>query len=159
MQRRNTTATTRSNYYVPGLAPLYSRTETLAYPLIRIAAGLFLVPHGMQKLFGMWGGSATGTAAFFTKIGLEPALPLAYLVGAVEFFGGILIAIGLFTRPAALAAAILLTVAAFKVHLNNGFFWTAGGYEYPLMWALVCYALVLGGSGRMSVDGTRGREF
>ena len=159
MQRPNTVADTRSTYYVRGLAPLYARTETLAYPLIRIVAGLFLMPHGAQKLFGIWGGSATATAGFFAKIGLEPALPLAYLVGAVEFFGGLLIAIGLFTRPAALAAAILLTVAAFKVHLGNGFFWTAGGYEYALMWALVCYAIVLGGSGRMSVDRSRGREF
>lgn len=159
MQPHNSTVETRSTHYVPALVPVYRRTETLAYPLIRFVAGLFLIPHGMQKLFGLWGGSITGTAAFFSKIGLEPALPLAYLTGTVELVAGILIAIGLFTRPAALAAAVLLTVATFKVHLANGFFWTAGGYEYPLMWALVCYALVLGGSGRMSVDGSRGREF
>lgn len=113
----------------------------------------------MQKLFGMWGGNINGTAAFFSKVGIEPALPLAYLVGCTELIGGTLIAIGLFTRPAALAAAIMLFVATFKVHLPAGFFWTTGGFEFPLMWALVCSAIVLGGGGRFSVDRALRKEF
>jgi uncharacterized membrane protein YphA (DoxX/SURF4 family) len=60
--------------------------------------------------------------------------------------------------PAALAAASFSRSAAFKVHWER-LLWTAGGYEYALMWARVCYAIVLGGSGRMSVDRSRGREF
>ena len=154
-----TNRTTRSRYYVPALAPAYARVEGLAYPLIRLVVGAFLIPHGLQKLFGMFGGNINATAGFFTKVGIEPALALAYLVGGIETIGGALIAIGLFTRPAAAAACIMLLVAAFKVHLGNGFFWTAGGFEYPLLWALACFAIVLGGGGPLSVDRALKREF
>ena len=56
------------------------------------------------------------------------------------------------------AAAALLAVAALVVHLPNGFFWTARGLEYPLMWAVLCVACVLRGSGPLSVDSARGRD-
>lgn len=145
--------------YVPAMAGLYDNIRDISYPLVRICAGVFFVPHGMQKLFGSFGGNINGTAGFFAKIGLEPAMPLAYLVGSVEFFGGLLIAIGLFTRPAAAASAILLFVAAFKVHLGNGYFWNKGGYEYPLFWALVMVAIFCAGAGKWSVDKKIGKEF
>lgn len=143
---------------IPALDRLYRRVEWLAYPLVRIATGLFLVPHGAQKLFGFAGGNLQATAAGFERLGLVPALPLATLVGAVEFFGGLCIAFGVFTRPAALAAAVLLAVAALKVHLPNGWFWSARGLEYPLLWALLCVACVLRGSGPLSIDAARGRD-
>jgi len=129
------------------------------WPLVRIAAGLFLMPHGAQKLFGLWGGDIAATAAGFAKNGLEPALPLAYLVGATEFFGGFLIAIGFLTRPAALGAAILLAVATFLVHVPIGYFWTGRGCEYPLMWLLLQLAVLARGAGPLSVDKALGREF
>ncbi|MFD1381693.1 hypothetical protein [Fodinicurvata halophila] len=50
------------------------------------------------------------------------------------------------TRPAALAVAVLLAVAL-SVHLPNGFFWTNGGVEYPLMWLALAIAIALRGSG------------
>ncbi len=143
---------------VPALDAVYGRVQWLAYPLVRIVTGLFLVPHGAQKLFGFAGGDIAATAAGFAKFGLAPALPLAYLVGATEFFGGLCIALGVFTRPAALAAAILLGVAAWTVHLPNGFFWTARGFEYPVMWMALCIACVLRGSGPLSIDAARGRD-
>jgi len=143
---------------VPALDHVYGRVQWLAYPLVRIVTGLFLVPHGAQKLFGFAGGDIAATAAGFAKLGLAPALPLAYLVGATEFFGGLCIALGVFTRPAALAAAILLGVAAWTAHLPNGFFWTARGFEYPVMWMALCIACVLRGSGPLSIDAARGRD-
>ncbi len=142
--------------YLPFMEGLYSNLSWLAYPLIRVVTGLWLVPHGAQKLFG---GNIEGVAGFFAKIGLEPALPLAYLAGGVEFFGGILLTIGLFTRPAAAGAFILLLVAAVQVHLANGFFMTNGGYEYTAMWALFALAVFLRGGGELSVDRKIGREF
>lgn len=150
---------TRSALYVPAMAGFYDQVRDLAYPLVRFCTGLFLIPHGAQKLFGLFGGDITATAQFFTNVGLEPALPLAYLVGVVEFFGGILLAIGLWTRPVAAAVTIQMAVAAFHVHLPNGFFWGAGGYEYPLLWGLIAFALFLGGGGKLSVDSTIGKEF
>ncbi len=148
--------------YVPAMAGFYASVQDLAYPMVRFFAGLILVPHGAQKLFGMFGGNIDGTAAFFVKAGLEPALPLAYLIGCVEFFGGILIAIGLFTRVAAGAATIQLAVAAFYVHLTflaNGFFWTKGGYEYPMLWGIIMLAIFFRGGGKFSVDSKMSKEF
>lgn len=143
---------------IPALDAVYARVSPLSYPIVRVVTGSFLMPHGAQKLFGFAGGDIGATAAGFGRLGLEPALPLAYLVGSVEFFGGLLIAVGLLTRPAALAAAILLGVAALRVHLPNGFFWNKGGVEYPAMWMLLCVAVLFRGSGPLSVDSARGRD-
>ncbi len=152
----------KHEFYVPAMSGFYNKVSDLPYPMVRFFAGLFLVPHGAQKLFGAWGGSIDGTAGLFARAGLEPALPLAYLVGGVEFFGGILIAIGLFTRFAAAAATIELGVAAIQFHmlfLAKGFFWTKSGYEFPMLWALLMLAIFLGGGGKYSVDSKMRKEF
>jgi len=145
--------------FVPAMAGLYESVSGLAYPLMRFVTGAFLVPHGGQKLFGWWGGDINGTAGYFSKVGLEPALPLAYLVGCTEFIGGICIAIGLFTRIAAAGVVIQMAVAVLAVHLVNGFFWTKGGFEFPLLWGLLALAIFFRGGGEMSVDQQIGREF
>ena len=154
----NTHGQAKLPLYFPALAPLHDNLSGYAYPLIRFVAGATLVPHGAQKLFEWFGGNTAGTAAFFSKFGLEPALQLVYLTGAIEFFGGILLAIGLFTRPAAAIIFGMLTVAWYTVHLGNGFFWTKGGIEYPLMWSLIALGFAFGGGGRMSLDAKLGRE-
>jgi putative oxidoreductase len=136
------------------VAASFERLSFLSYPLVRITAGLLLMPHGAQKLFGWFGGyGLTATGEFFgTQLGLQPGLLFALLAGLVEFFGGLALVVGLLTRPAALAVAVLMGVAMLGVHLPNGFFWTSGGYEYPLMWGLIALALLLGGGGRYSLD-------
>ncbi len=149
----------RTRLIIPAVGGLYEAGSGLWYPWIRFFSGLFLVPHGAQKLFGWFGGNIDGTAGFFSQIGLEPALPLAYLVGTTEFFGGLFIAIGLLTRPAAIAAAVLLLVAAFHVHLANGYFWAKGGYEYPLLWAILMIGIFFRGGGELSIDRAIGKEF
>ena len=146
--------------FIPALAGLYERLSGLSYPLIRLFAGLILMPHGAGKLFGWFGGRGIdGTAAGFAKMGLEPALPFAYIVGVTEFFGGLCIAIGFLTRPAALGAAILMAGTIFLVHLPNGFSWNKGGFEYPLLWGIVALAIFFRGGGPLSVDGKIGKEF
>ena len=143
---------------LPLLEPVYARLQPLAYPLVRVATGAFLMPHGAQKLFGFAGGSIEATAVGFGRMGLQPALPLAYLAGTVEFFGGLLIVLGMLTRPAAMACAILLAVAAYTAHLPNGWFWPNRGMEYPVLWMLLCVAVVMRGSGPLSIDAARGRD-
>ncbi len=129
------------------------RLAPLALPLVRIAAGLLLVPHGAQKLFGWFGGyGLTGTAEYFDgTLGLEPGILFALVAGIIEFFGGLALALGLLTRPVALIVAAFLAVTV-TVHWPNGFFWTAGGFEYPLLWSLASLAIFLGGGGRWSLD-------
>ena len=63
----------------------------------------------------------------------------------------------LLTRPAAAAIAVMLLVAA-TVHLPNGFFWTSGGWEYPVLWATVAGFFAIRGGGRLSLDRLIGRE-
>jgi putative oxidoreductase len=134
--------------------------QSLAWPLVRVTTGLLLVPHGAQKLFGWFGGHGlSGTAQYFGgTLGLEPGLLFALLAGSIEFFGGLALALGLLTRPVALVVAAFMAVAL-TFHLPNGFFWTSGGYEYPLMWTLVAVAIVLRGGGRYSVDARLGLPF
>jgi len=141
------------------LSRLYGPFMPLTWPLIRCATGLFLVPHGAQKLFGWFGGRGLdGTTAGFAKMGFEPAWLTAPLVGGIEFFGGLLIAVGFLTRPVAFAAAIVLAVAV-TVHLPSGFFANKGGYEYAMLWTILCAAIAVRGGGRLSIDRAIGREF
>jgi putative oxidoreductase len=143
---------------VPSVAAVTGALSPFAEPALRVVAGLMLVPHGSQKLFGAFGGyGVEATGQFFaTKLGL-PA-PLALLAGLIEVFGGIALALGLLTRLAALAVVALMTVAILAVHLPAGYFWTNGGYEYPLLWGVVALYFVVRGGGRVSVDGLIGRE-
>jgi len=82
-----------------------------------------------------------------------------FLVTEVMFFGGIMLAIGLFTRPVALAIAIEMMVISFDVFWPNGFFAGARGYEHTLLWGLVALAIAARGGDRLSVDRLIGREF
>lgn len=141
---------------VPFMAPIYDGLADYAYPILRVAAGLIYVRHGYDKLFG---GAFNGTVGFFTKLGLEPAAALVTYVGIIEFFGGILIALGLLTRPFAACAAINLFAAAFYVHWSNGYAWNKGGYEYALLWGLVMVVIFIRGGHHHSVDKAIGREF
>lgn len=149
-----------TTYFIPALGKLYAALDPFMMPLLRVVTGLFLVPHGAQKLFGWFGGGGIeGTAQFFSKMGLEPAVPLVMLVGATEVFGGLLIAVGLLTRPAAVAATILLLVAALDIHWSNGFFVTKGGFEFALFWAAATAVFAVKGGGCCSLDAKIGREF
>ncbi|MEH6567109.1 MAG: DoxX family protein [Halopseudomonas sp.] len=149
----NSTTNTQAPITVtPGPAFL-ARLAPLGYPLIRITAGLMLMPHGAQKLFGWFGGyGLQGTGQFFGEtLGMHPGVLFALLTGLIEFFGGLALVLGLLTRPAALAITVFLGIAI-TVHLGNGFFWTDGGFEYPLLWALTAFAILLRGGDRFSLD-------
>jgi putative oxidoreductase len=136
---------------IPAIAPI---TEAL----IRITAGLLLVPHGAQKLFGWFGGyGIEATGQFFaSKLGLPASLAL--LAGLIEFFGGLMLALGLATRVVAALVVGLMAVAVLQVHLGAGFFWTSGGFEYPLFWGIVALAFAIRGGGRYSLDALIGHE-
>jgi putative oxidoreductase len=143
---------------VPALARVTEALTPYAEPLVRVTTGLLLVPHGAQKLFGWFGGyGIAGTEQFFaSKLGLPPWV--AVLAGLVEFGGGLLLCLGLVTRVAAALVVGLMTVAVIQVHLPNGFFWTKGGYEYPLLWGILALSFAIRGGGRFSLDALIGRE-
>lgn len=148
----------RQTAAIPALSPITDALSPFAEPLIRITAGLLLVPHGAQKLFGWFGGyGIEATGHFFaTKLGMPASLAL--VAGLIEFFGGLMLAAGLATRVVAALVVGLMTVAVLQVHLGAGFFWTDGGFEYPFFWAVVALAFVIRGGGRYSLDRLIGYE-
>ncbi len=142
----------------PALTAITDALSPFAEPMVRITAGLLLVPHGAQKLFGWFGGyGIDATGQFFAaKLGLPPSFAL--LAGLIEFVGGLMLAAGLATRVVAALVVGLMAVAVLHVHLGAGLFWTSGGYEYPLFWGIVALAFAIRGGGRYSFDALIGYE-
>ena len=138
---------------IPQLRSFYAWAEPLSWALIRITAGLMLIPHGWPKL--MMGVSATANMAL-VKRGIYPAEPLAIVLIALETIGGLCIALGLFTRF--WAAAVTIEMGVIVYHHLPKFGWTDRGYEYPLFWGLVMLAIALRGGGPYSLDRVIGRE-
>lgn len=153
------TGTPRTSLVIPAFGSLYTAGSTLADTALRVAAGLFLVPHGAQKLFGWFGGyGLEATGQFFeTQLGFANGWLAALAAGSVEVFAGLALALGLATRVSAAMVAGLLLVAL-TVHLPAGFFWTGGGWEYPALWAIVALTFVAKGGGSLSLDRLIGRE-
>ncbi|WP_417766066.1 DoxX family protein [Spongiibacter tropicus] len=121
--------------------------------VLRVPIGLILAAHGAQKLFAWFGGyGLEGTGQWMASIGLEPGYLMALMAGSAEFFGGLALALGLLTRPAALLTAFTMLIAIFSVHIDNGLFMSNNGYEYALTLLVAAVALAIQGGGRFSVD-------
>ena len=152
------TATDRPRLLVPALGSLYRALDPAMDALVRVTVGLSLVPHGMQKLFGAFGGGGlSGTAQFLESVGYTPGFLWALLLGSLEFFGGIALALGFLTRPIA-ALVLIFMLNAIAYHWPNGYFWNKLGFEFPLFWAAMCVFLLVRGGGRFSLDRLLGRE-
>ena len=144
--------------YFPALGKIYEPLHEFAEPLLRIALGLILIPHGMQKLFGAFGGAGfTGNAALFDRLGYHPGIFWGTLVACTEFFGGILLALGLFTRFAA-AAIVIFMLNAIYMTSKAGFFWTNRGSEYSILILFAALVFLIRGGGAWSLDRKLGRE-
>ncbi|MCB1667988.1 MAG: DoxX family protein [Porticoccaceae bacterium] len=135
------------------LSRISTTTSGLDTVPLRIGGGIIFTAHGSQKLFGWFGGyGLEGTAGWMDSIGLSPGIFMATLAGSAEFFGGLLLIIGLLVRPAALLLAITMLVAIFAVHSGNGLFLTNNGSEFGLALLAISLALVVRGAGSVSVD-------
>lgn len=131
---------------------LHTNLSTSTLPL-RLVAGIIFSAHGAQKLFAWFGGyGLEGTGQWMDSIGLGPGYLMALLVGSTEFFGGILLILGLLTRPTSAVLAITMVVAIVKVHLVNGLFMSNNGYEFALALLAMTLALAISGAGKYSAD-------
>src|SRR5262245_10612795 len=147
-----------SHHYIPALGNIYSAVDQYAEPILRIALGAILIPHGMQKLFGAFGGMGfAGNAALFDRIGFTPGIFWGTLVGCTELIGGTLLVLGLFTRFAA-AAVVIFMIMGVKFTSAKGFFWTQGGSEYALLIGFCALFFLIRGGGAWSLDRAIGRE-
>lgn len=127
--------------------PRVSGFERLTLNLFRIVVGFLFWQHGAQKLFGWIGG-----------VGDEPGqavelVSLMGLAGVLEFFGGILIAVGLLTRPVAFLLAGEMAVAYFMAHAPQGPWPILNGGEKAAFFAFAFLYLSARGGGRFSLDG------
>lgn len=124
------------------------RLQPLALLVMRLALGIIMTAHGFHKVFG----GLHQTAQFVGHLGL-PAW-LAYVSAFAEFLGGLLVLIGFFTRAAAFAICIDLSVAIWKVHWHNGLLGSPDhpGYEFPLAAAALAFALIFLGGGPIAFD-------
>jgi putative oxidoreductase len=124
------------------------RLQPLALLVMRLALGAVMVGHGYHKVFG----GLHHHVQLVTSVGL-PAW-LAYVSAFTEFLGGLLVVIGLFTRCAAFAICIDLSVAIAKVHIHNGLMGDKG-YEFPLALAALAFGLIFLGGGAIAFDHIR----
>ena len=146
----------RNRLVVPALGAIYEKLSPYSWLMVRVVAGALLIPHGYAKLFTP--GAIDGTAGFMGSLGLVPGLFWAWVIALLEFAGGIMLAAGFLTRPVAAMVVGFMAVAVFHVHWGDGFFWSNGGYEFPLMWGVVALAIVFRGGGKYSIDRKLGRE-
>src|SRR3981081_1450546 len=121
--------------------------------ILRLVVGLTVAAHGAQKLFGWFGGPGiAGSSSMLSQLGIRPERPWAVVAGLAEFAGGLLVAAGLLTPVAALAAAGRMLGAILKMHAGKGFWNHNGGIEFPLTILAAMVGLSLTGAGVYSLD-------
>ena len=119
------------------------------HAILRVGAGLLFMLHGAQKLlgwFGGFGGTPGATAPLMSQMGLA---------GVIELAGGLLIVIGLFTRPVALIAFLEMIAAYLIAHAGQAFWPIENRGELALLYGLVWLFLAANGPGPWSVDARR----
>ena len=120
-----------------------ARLAPYFYVALRVAAGLAFAQHGAQKLFGLLGGRAVELA---TQRGLA---------GIIEFVGGIMISLGLFTTPVAFIASGEMAWAYFQQHAPRGWWPIQNGGELAVLYCFIFLYLSAVGSGKLSIDAIR----
>ena len=128
------------------------RLAALAQGVLRIVIGFLFWSHGAQKLLGWFGGMGPDG-------GTVPLASLMGLAGIIEFVGGALIMIGLFTRPAAFIASGEMAVAFFLQHVPTGGLWPLLNQGEPAaLYAFTFLFFAAAGAGALGVDVWRSRR-
>ena len=145
------------------LGNLYQALAPWAEALLRAAVGLALVPHGLRNTFGFF--PTTGVrahslgelAAQLDRDGYRPGKLWAPLISITQLVGGPMLALGLFTRIAAVPILIFLVVTNVERWRIGKYFWNQLGLEYTLMWTIAAFYFLVHGGGTISLDRLIGR--
>ena len=142
------------------LKQILSTDDDVRSLIARVFLGIVILPHGLQKLLGMFGGSGfQGTMDFFVNMAGVPA-PIAVLIILGESFGALFLIFGLISRVSAAGIALIMLGAMAMVHIPNGFFmnWfgmqVGEGFEYHLLALGLAIIVIIKGGGMYSVDGS-----
>jgi putative oxidoreductase len=127
-------------------AETLERHSAYALAALRIVTALIFMAHGTQKLFGFPAPPESG---------LPPAFSLFWIGAIMEFAGGILILLGLFTRPVAFLLSGEMAVAYWMVHAPQSFYPVLNGGDAAILYCFVFLLLVFTGPGAWSIDGMR----
>lgn len=128
----------------------FSTEVDIALLIARVALGLTVFAHGYNKFFK--GGKIEGTAGWFSSIGMRPGKMHAIFAALGEMGSGLFLAFGLATSVAALGMVGLMSVAAWVVHRQNGFFIIKEGWEYTFIIAVFAVIIAMIGPGDISLD-------
>ena len=139
------------------LSSLLHTNDDIGLFIARISLGIVILPHGLQKLLGLFGGAGfSGTVDFFVGSGLPSAV--AILIIIAESFGALGLILGFFSRLAAFGITLIMLGAIFMVHIQNGFFMNWFGnqagevFEYHLLALGLSLVVLIKGGGKWSVD-------
>ncbi len=150
----------------PQLEGFYQAFGPWAEALLRVSVGLALVPHGLRNTFDCF--PTTGQplrsvrmlADYMDKQGYRPGIVWAPAISVTQLICGPLLAVGLFTRPAALPIVLFLAVSNIERWRVGKYFWNQLGLEYTLMWTIAALYFLVNGGGEYSLDNLiMGREF
>lgn len=137
---------------LPQLKPLYGALAPLSVTYMRVIAGIAFMVHGLPKI-----SNPMGAAGMVEGLGFHPGWLWSPALAITEFLGGLLLMLGLLTRPVAVATSIVLLVTVY-------FHWVAkaegyAGSELSLIWLGITLYFVAHGGGRWSLDRIIGRQF
>ncbi len=125
--------------------------------ILRLGLAVTFFLHGSQHFLGWFGGRGFKATITNWKEKQNIPIPIGVIGIFTEFFGGFALLLGILTRPAALGLAIFMAVAIRKSHWGNGFFLShregkGSGFEYCMALMLMSLALLVSGSGAISLD-------
>ncbi len=129
---------------MPALARLQSEWEPRVLSILRIVVGLLFMEHGLAKLFG------------FPTAAVQPAMfQLLWFAGVIETFGGLLLALGLFTRPVVFIMSGEMAVGYFYAHQPRNFFPLLNGGDAAILYCFLFFYFFIAGGGAWSLDRLR----
>ena len=137
----NHTSTLPTQFSAPSLRTSLDRLAPYVLSILRIIAALLFLEHGTSKFFG-----------FPSPMAPPAVFDMEWFAALIEFGGGVLLTLGLFTRAAAFIMSGEMAVGYFLIHAPHGFFPYLNHGELAVMYCFVFFYLIFAGAGPWSLD-------